>query len=251
MVLVALAVAWAWVLADVRCAWAEDADSTIPVQVRMFQEYKVTTSGLQNTFEYLIEPSEEDAPLPLDADGKTLRSFKLTRDQELWLTFPIPIAISPSAEHITYHYVLRPAETSLSDGLYYVDLQSTNLVAGVNVYYLDIDVVLSNKDLSSALVVPTVHIEDFDGPKVTDPGWRIAYKEQGGSTDQDDAKTASSTTTKTTSGTTSSTGASGSLSKTGDQFDGALAAELASTGIMLMLVGLSSLYRRRRGECNA
>lgn len=231
----ALAVAWAWLLIDVRCAWAAEDLATIPAKVRVFQEYKVSTSGLKNSFEYLIVPQEEGSPLPLDADGNAMRSFTLTRDEELWLTFPMPVEISPSAEHITYHYVLKPAQTTLPDGLYYVDVLSPNLVAGTNVYYLNIDVVLSSVDAQHALVVPTVHVEDLDGPKVTDPGWRIAYKQTGGGA-----------TPKTASGKSSGS----SLSKTGDLYDAMLARELAAYGTALLLLGL--IWRRqRRGEGHA
>lgn len=234
----ALAVAWAWLFVDVRCAWAAEDQATIPAKVGMFQEYRVTTSGLQNTFEYLIVPEEEGAPLPLDADGKAITSFTLTRDQQLWMEFPVPVAISPTAERITYHYVLKPAKTTLPDGLYYVDVLSPNLVPGINVYYLDIDVVLSSVDATLALVVPTVHVESWDGPKVTDPGWRIAYKRPSGGE-----------TPKQASGSGKSSG--GSLSKTGDPYNAELVRELAINGVALLLLGLFFWRRRKRGECHA
>ena len=146
-------------------------------RVRFFQVYDVEMSGLENTFTYLIEPQEPDAPLPSDDEGNPLRQFSMRRDEELWLEFHVPVSVSESASELRYHYILRPERTSLADGLFYVDAQSTNLAAGVNVYYLEIYVRLSNEDASAAIVVPTVHIEGFDGEKVTDPGWRISYKD--------------------------------------------------------------------------
>ena len=159
-----------------RFARADQATTTINVKVRMFQEYKVDVSGLQNTFEYVIEPSEEGAPLPVDADGNTFDKFTLKRDEDLWLEFPVRVAVDPEAKTYVYHYRVRPAQKELSDGLYYVNVLSNSLEAGVNEYLLEIHVYPSITETVDPIVVPTVHVEGWDGPKVTDPGWRIGYK---------------------------------------------------------------------------
>ena len=159
-----------------RFARADQATTTTTVKVRMFQEYKVDVSGLQNTFEYVIEPSEEGAPLPVDADGKTFDKFTLKRDEDLWLEFPVRVAVDPEAKTYVYHYRVRPAQKELSDGLYYVNVLSNSLEAGVNEYLLEIHVYPSITETVDPIVVPTVHVEGWDGPKVTDPGWRIGYK---------------------------------------------------------------------------
>ena len=155
-----------------RFARADQATTTTSVKVRMFQEYKVDVSGLQNTFEYVIE----GAPLPVDADGKTFDKFTLTRDEDLWLEFPVRVAVDPEAKTYVYHYMVRPAQKELSDGLYYVNVLSNSLEAGVNEYLLEIHVYPSITETVDPIVVPTVHVEGWDGPKVTDPGWRISYK---------------------------------------------------------------------------
>lgn len=157
-------------------ARATQMTTTVTVQVRMFQEYKVSVSGLQNTFEYVIEPIEEDAPLPVDADGKNFDKFKLTRDEDLRLEFPVQVTVDPAAKPYVYHYIVKPVQKELSDGLYYVNVLSTSLEAGVNEYLLEIHVQPSSVDAEASIVVPTVHVEEWDGPKVTDPGWRIGYK---------------------------------------------------------------------------
>ena len=159
-----------------RFARADQATTTTTVKVRMFQEYKVDVSGLQNTFEYVIEPSEEGAPLPVDADGNTFDKFTLKRDAELWLEFPVRVAVDPEAKTYVYHYMIRPVQKELSDGLYYVNVLSNSLEAGVNEYLLEIHVYPSITETVDPIVVPTVHVEGWDGPKVTDPGWRISYK---------------------------------------------------------------------------
>ena len=159
-----------------RFARADQATTTITVKVRMFQEYKVDVSGLQNTFEYVIEPSEEGAPLPVDADGNTFDKFTLKRDEDLWLEFPVRVAVDPEAKTYVYHYRVRPAQKELSDGLYYVNVLSNSLEAGVNEYLLEIHVYPSITETVDPIVVPTVHVEGWDGPKVSDPGWRISYK---------------------------------------------------------------------------
>lgn len=151
-------------------------DETVNARVRFFQVYDVDMSGLENTFTYLIEPQESDAPLPIDDEGNAMQQFSMRRDQELYLEFPVPVSVSESADELRYHYILRPERSDLPDGLYFVDAQSTSLAAGINVYYLEIVVRLSSVDAKAALVVPLIHIEGFDGGKVTDPGWRISYK---------------------------------------------------------------------------
>ena len=151
---------------------------TTGARVKFFQIYDVEMSGLENTFTYLIEPQESDAPLPIGDEGDALRQFSMRRDKELWLEFVVSDSVIAGAGELRYHYILRPERTSLTDGLYYVDTQSTNLEAAINIYYLEIYVRSSNEDANATLVVPIVHIEGFDGPKVTDPGWRISYKEE-------------------------------------------------------------------------
>lgn len=244
-----LLVAALMVLACVpRLAWAAET-ATITARVRVFQEYKVSTSGLQSSFEYVIKPVEADAPLPVDESGESFDRFKLTRDEELWLEFPVEVAVDPSATPYAYHYVLEPVKKELANGLYYVDVLSTDLSAGVNVYYLELNVLASSADAESSVVVPLVHIEELDGPKVTDPGWRIAYKAPSSDTNKNSSKSNNGSTTKASS-TRSSTGrtSSSSLAQTGDPFASAsfVAACLACAGILLLAT--ASLLRRRAGE---
>jgi hypothetical protein len=162
-----------------RIALAESQSTTIPARIRLFQEYKVPVSGLRNTFEYKIEPVENDAPLPVDEKGDPLHSFTLTRDDELWLTFPVEVTADPNAAPYVYQYKIGPAQTTLPDGLYYADVLSTSLSPGINEYHLEIHVQPSSTDAEASVVTPTVHVEGWDGPKVTDPGWRIAYQKKG------------------------------------------------------------------------
>ena len=156
-------------------AYASESTATVTARVRVFQEYKVDVSGLQNTFEYAIEPVEDDAPLPVDAAGKTFDRFTLTREEGLWLEFPVEVTVDPSATPYVYHYMLVPAQKELPDGLYYVDVLSTSLEAGVNEYPLELHVQPANADAALSVVTPTVHVDGWDGPKVTDPGWRVGY----------------------------------------------------------------------------
>ena len=58
-----------------------------------------------------------------------------------------------------------------------MDVLSTSLVAGVNVYYLEIYVTVA-ADGTIEEVVPTVHVQSWDGPKTSDPGWRIEWDEE-------------------------------------------------------------------------
>ena len=160
-------------------AQAAQETATIVAKVRVFQEYKVQTSGLQNTFAYVIEPVESDAPLPVDANGKAYSSFKLAREDDLWLEFPVEVSVDPSATPYEYHYVIKPKEEELPDGLYYVDVLSPTLEPGVNEYPLEIHVQPSSVDAAVSIVVPTVHNAEFDGPKIADPGWRVGYAEPG------------------------------------------------------------------------
>ncbi|MBR3159415.1 MAG: hypothetical protein IKG18_15680 [Atopobiaceae bacterium] len=165
-------------------AWANQTTATVTTRMQVFQEYKVPVSGLQNSFEYVIAPVEEDAPLPIDASGKTFDRFTLRREESLWLEFPVSVAVDPSATPYAYHYVLAPAQKTLEDGLHYVDALSTSLEAGVNEYLLEIYVQPSNTDAADSMVVPLVHVDAWDGPKVTDPGWRVGYT---ASVDEDDS----------------------------------------------------------------
>ena len=158
-------------------SWADQSMSIITAKLRVFQEYKVPLSGLQSTFEYVIEPVEQDAPMPIDADGEPIDSFKLTRDEDVWLEFPVKVELDPSATPYVYHYMIRPAQKELTEGLYYVDVLSTSLSAGINEYALELHVQPSSVDAAHSVVVPTVHVREFDGPKVADPGWRVSYAE--------------------------------------------------------------------------
>lgn len=220
-------------------AWAASDTATITAPVRVFQEYRVSASGLQSTFDYMIVPLETGAPLPVDESGKSFDTFSLTRDADDWLTFPIEVTTSPSAEEIVYHYTLKPAEETLPDGLYYVDLQSTSLEPGVDVYYLELHVQLSSSDASAAIVTPTVHVEGWDGPKVTDPGWRISYTAPSASTNVSSQEKAD---TSQTAGSTTST--AGALAKTSDVLGMSLVAGCAACAGALLIA--QALHRRRR-----
>lgn len=224
-----------------RTALAKDVTAT--GQIRFFQEYHVTVSGLQNTFDYEIVPSEENAPMPIDDAGAVISQFSLKRNQEIWLAFHVDVDVSPSAQQLVYHYKLQPKKTKLSGGLYYVDILSKNLVAGVNVYYLELYIQLSSTDASAAIITPIVHVDGWDGPKVTDPGWRIDYDEKASN------KTDNTGTTKKSS-TSGSNSSRSSLSKTGDTYDATLVMSCVAYGLALLLVGVL-LRRRRAGECDA
>ena len=253
-----------------RFARADQATTTTTVKVRMFQEYKVDVSGLQNTFEYVIEPSEEGAPLPVDADGKTFDKFTLTRDADLWLEFPVRVAVDPEAKTYVYHYMVRPAQKELSDGLYYVNVLSNSLEAGVNEYLLEIHVYPSITETVDPIVVPTVHVEGWDGPKVTDPGWRIGYmapdekkddkqdENQSGKQDnKSDASSANKQTTSSSSSTASNpataqrtTSSTTSLATTGDSLSAGCA--LAGAAVAgALLIGWGVLRLRKAGDHHA
>ena len=251
-----------------RFARADQATTTTTVKVRMFQEYKVDVSGLQNTFEYVIEPSEEGAPLPVDADGKTFDKFTLKRDEDLWLEFPVRVAVDPEAKTYVYHYRVRPAQKELSDGLYYVNVLSNSLEAGVNEYLLEIHVYPSITETVDPIVVPTVHVEGWDGPKVTDPGWRIGYKapdekkddkqddnqsgkqdekqdgnQTGNQNNKQDGSQSGNQSGRTTSSTTS-------LATTGDPLPAGCA--LAGAAIVgALLIGWGVLRLRKAGDHHA
>lgn len=224
-----------------RPALAEEV--TAKGQIRFFQEYRVNVSGLQNTFDYEIVPTEVDAPSFVDSSGVVVKEFSLKRDQEIWFTIPVNAQVSPSAEQLVYHYKLQPKKAKLSNGLYYVDLLSTDLKAGVNVYYLELYIQLSSADAGAAIVTPIVHVEGWDGPKVTDPGWRIAYDEKAA----EESKSSEETKKSSTSGSSSSRT---SLSKTGDTYDATLVMSCVAYGTVLLLAGLL-LRRRKAGEGNA
>lgn len=202
-------------------------------RVKVFQEYRVSVSGLKNSFDYLVEPQEGDAPLPADASGAGFDCFTLKRDQTMWLNFPVEVGLSPVSAQQVYHYILRPATPMLPGGLFYVDLLDPYLHKGVNVYYLELYVQLSSADASLAYVIPVVHIEGWDGPKVTDPGWRIGYeepKQQESSTHEATAKTSSP------------------LAKTGDTSLAPYALASAACGGALLLTGRRLRHRRRGGR---
>lgn len=257
-----------------RFARADQATTTTTVKVRMFQEYKVDVSGLQNTFEYVIEPSEEGAPLPVDADGKAFDKFTLTRDEDLWLEFPVRVAVDPEAKTYVYHYMVRPAQKELSDGLYYVNVLSNSLEAGVNEYLLEIHVYPSITETVDPIVVPTVHVEGWDGPKVTDPGWRIGYKapdekkddkqdgsqtgnQSGKQDNKSDASSANKQTTSSSSSTASNpataqrtTSSTTTLATTGDPLPAGCA--LAGAAVAgALLIGWGVLRLRKAGDHHA
>jgi hypothetical protein len=160
-----------------RAARAAQTSVVIDAKVRFFQEYKVPASGLQSSFEYVIEPAEPDAPMPVDEDGAPIDRFTLTREEDLWLEFPVKATVDLSATPYSYRYMIRPAKAKLSDGLYYADVLSTSLAAGVNKYALQILVQPSSVDAADTVVVPIIYNDGFEGSKVADPGWRVAYTE--------------------------------------------------------------------------
>lgn len=235
-------------------ARAADDTVTIMAPVRLFQEYRVSASGLQSTFDYKIVPLETGAPMSADESGNTIDTVSLTRDQEVTLEFPIEVHMSPSADYYVYRYTLEPAQQKLSDGLHYVDILSTSLAKGINVYYLEIHVQLSSTDAESALVVPTVHVEGWDGPKVTDPGWRVGYTEPEPEPDDkpdnkdDDSDTTPSKTTPSSS--SSGTASKSSLVGTGDMLTTGMMAACSACGALLLLFG--AIHRRSKvGDGNA
>lgn len=261
-----------------RFARADQATTTTTVKVRMFQEYKVDVSGLQNTFEYVIEPSEEGAPLPVDADGKAFDKFTLTRDEELWLEFPVRVAVDPEAKTYVYHYRVRPAQKELSDGLYYVNVLSNSLEAGINEYLLEIHVHPSITETVDPIVVPTVHVEGWDGPKVTDPGWRISYKapdekkddkqdnnQSGNQSSKQDNKSDASSANKQTTSSSSSTASNPATAQRTTSSIASSTTSLATTGDPLpagcalagaavagaLLIGWGVLHLMKAGDHHA
>lgn len=234
---------------------AAEGTTTVLAPVRIFQEYRVSASGLQSTFDYKIVPLETGAPMPADDSGNVIDTISLTRDQELVLQFPVDVQQSDSAAHSVFHYTLEPAQKELADGLHYVDILSTNLAKGVNVYYLELHVQLSSADAESALVVPTVHVEGWDGPKVTDPGWRIGYtkpeEKPDDSDDDDDDKDSGSTPRRVaTSSSTGTTTGSTSLAGTGDVPNEGMLVACSAAGLALLIAG--ALWRRAEaGDGNA
>ena len=195
--------------------------------------FHLPVSGLENAFTYLIVPNEDDAPLPLDESGKAFDSFTLSRNEDTWLEFAVPVAVSPSAKAYAYHYTLKPMANELEDGLHYVDVQSTSLDAGVNVYYLELYVQPSSKDAAAATVTPLVHVDGWDGPKVSDPGWRIENSSNSGSAAAETSAAPSST-----------------LSKTGDALTPWLATACVACAAAFLLA-CACLLRRKAGEGDA
>lgn len=263
LLLVALVFALAYVP---HVAGAAQTSAVIDARVRFFQEYKVPVSGLQSSFEYVIEPAESDAPMPVDEDGAPINSFTLTREEDLWLEFPVEVTVDSSATPYSYHYMLRPTQTELSDGLYYVDVFNTNLEAGVNEYALQIFVQPSSVDAADTLVVPIIYNDRFEGSKVADPGWRVAYvepekKPEGTADDTPRAGTGNNVTGQTTGSSSSISGrassggtvastSDGPLTVTGDTLmAGSLVAGVACAGT-LSLVG-ASLLRKKAGDDGA
>lgn len=231
-------------------ARASQATAVITAKVRVFQEYRVSVSGLQNAFEYVIEPSEADAPMPVDANGKAFDRFTLTREDDLWLEFPVQVTVDPSAKAYVYHYMIRPVQKKLSDGLYYVDVLSSSLEAGVNEYPLEIHVQPSSVDAAVSIVVPTVHDEQWDGPKVADPGWRIGYKapDEKPEEEQDPSSPSSTEPASIPASRTSSSNAP--IASTGDLLSAGWVAAFAAF-VGALLIGWAILRRRKAGDCDA
>ena len=117
------------------------------------------------------------APRPTDEGGNPIETLSLRRDQQAWLSFGFDgnELVGPGTE--VFRYRAEPVTPELPYGLYYVDVLSTSLAAGVNVYYLEIYVTVA-ADGTVEEVVPTVHVQGWDGPKVSDPGWRIELDEE-------------------------------------------------------------------------
>ena len=229
-------------------ALAQESAAIVTAHVRMFQEYRVPASGYESTFDYEIVPLETGAPLPVDESGKSFNTFTLTRDQEMNVEFPVEVKVSESASSYVYHYTLRPVQQQLSDGLYYVDLLSTNLAAGVNVYYLELHVQLASTEAAAASVIPTVHVKGWDGPKVTDPGWRIDYRSQGNK----DGAVPSGSSTRQDAGAVSTNvinKSGSSLAGTGDNLTVGMMVVYAVCGIALLVFAL--FRRARAGDGNA
>lgn len=145
---------------------------TLSARVRFYQQYKVDVSGLPNTFSYRITREDDSAPFPTDESGSTADTFSLRRDDDIWLTFALKEDALTETGTLIYRYKAEPVTKKLEDGLYYVDTLSNDLRADVNVYYIEIYVMVA-ADGTIEEVIPTVHIESWDGPKVSDPGWRI------------------------------------------------------------------------------
>ena len=151
--------------------------NTASCRVRFFQQYKTDVSGLPNTFDYRVTPEDSMAPRPTDEGGNPIETLSLRRDQQAWLSFGFDgnELVGPGTE--VFRYRAEPVTPELPYGLYYVDVLSTSLAAGVNVYYLEIYVTVA-ADGTVEEVVPTVHVQGWDGPKVSDPGWRIELDEE-------------------------------------------------------------------------
>ena len=214
-------------------AWAADDTATITAKVRVFQEYRVSVSGLENKFTYLIVPNEDDAPLPIDESGEAFDSFTLTRDEDDWLVFAVPVTVSPSAKAYSYHYTLKPATYELEDGLHYVDVQSTSLDVGVNVYYLELHVQPSSEDAASAIVTPLVHVDGWDGPKVSDPGWRVGYKapqEKPSESSSSSSEASSASSSNSSSSESSSSSSASSSSSSSSESSSSSSASSSSNG---------------------
>lgn len=224
-----------------------EADASVG-RVLVFQDYDVEDSGLPVTFGYAIVPDGDDAPLPVGDDGAAIDSFELTRDQELWLEFPVSTdGLAESGASVS-RYELRPQEPELSEGLYYVDATSTDLHEGANVYYLEVHARLG--DDGQPIVTPLVHVEGWDGPKVSDPGWRIAYEEpQPGPEPSPAPSPEPSLAPGGTSGTSAATnrlpssGTRSSGPSTGDASTPWLNACLACVGLGTTVIGLAGSWK--------
>ena len=143
--------------------------NTASCRVCLFQQYKADVSGLPNTFDYRVTPEDPMAPRPTDEAGNPIETLSLRRDQQAWLSFSFDDneLTGPGTE--VFRYRAEPVTPELPYGLFYVDVLSTGLTAGVNVYYLEVYVTVTS-DGTIEEVVPTVHVQGWDGPKVSDPG---------------------------------------------------------------------------------
>ena len=161
-------------------------------------------------------------------------------------------------------------QKELSDGLYYVNVLSNSLEAGVNEYLLEIHVYPSITETVDPIVVPTVHVKGWDGPKVSGPGWRIGYKAPDDKQDekqddnqdekQDDKSDASTENKQATSSSSSTasnpttiqrtSSSTTSLATTGDPLPAGCA--LASAAVVgALLIGWGLLRLRKAGDHHA
>jgi hypothetical protein len=98
-------------------------------------------------------------------------------------------------------------------------------------------------------VIPTVHVEGWDGPKVTDPGWRVGYRSQANKADNVTSGDSTRQVTGAVSTNVINKPSSSSLAGTGDNLMVGMMVVYAACGIMLLAFAL--FRRARAGEGNA